>query len=67
MISALFNIAGNLILVAQGKNPCLDIGESSDPNRKMCFEKGEHRVGKLGCQKSDPGQAKPVFLEREGM
>lgn len=40
MISALFNIAGNLILLAQGKNPCLDIGESSDPSRKMCFEKG---------------------------
>lgn len=64
MINALFNIVGNLILLAQGKNPCLDIGESSDPNRKMCFEKG---LEKLGCQKSDPAKSEPEFLEREGM
>lgn len=45
MISALFNVGGNSILLAQGRNPCLAIGESSDPSRRKCFEKGALRAG----------------------
>lgn len=41
MISALFNIIGNLILLAQERNPCLEMGKSSNPNRRICVEKGE--------------------------
>lgn len=64
MISALFNTVGNSILLAEGKNPCLDIGESSDPNSRMCLEKGGTRgwLEKLGCQKSDPGKSEPELV-----